>query len=157
VLPDRRQQKGIAVVEFAVGVLVVLFLMLAVVEIGRAYYTYATLTKAVRSGARYIAINARNSVGLVDLNDQNTLETKNLMIYGDIGGGEQRVLSNFETSDISLSRDDESSGAANPYVRVKADYNYVPLLGEISRFGVGGGTYELRFTMSSASNMRVLK
>ena len=84
-----KKQKGIAMVEFAVGVIILLLLMLVVAEAGRAFFSYNTLTKAVRGGVRYIAANAlkEDDSQVVSLTNQKITETRNMVIYGDLGGG----------------------------------------------------------------------
>ena len=49
-------QRGLSTVEFALVVNVVLILMFAVFEVGRAYFVYATLDEVTRRGARVAVV-----------------------------------------------------------------------------------------------------
>jgi Flp pilus assembly protein TadG len=49
------RQSGLAAVEFAITLPVLLLLMLGTAELGRMLSQYDTLTKSVRDGCRYVA------------------------------------------------------------------------------------------------------
>jgi len=51
-----RRQKGLSTVEFALVANVVLILLFAVFEIGRAYFIYSALDEVTRRGARIAAV-----------------------------------------------------------------------------------------------------
>ncbi len=53
----RRASRGQALIEFAFVVPVIVFLVAAFIEGGRAVYSYNTLTNAARQGARVAAVN----------------------------------------------------------------------------------------------------
>jgi len=48
-----RQQRGANLVEMALVLPLLLMLLMGVVDVGRAFYSYVTLTNAVREGARF--------------------------------------------------------------------------------------------------------
>ena len=52
---NRHRQRGLAIVEFAIVLPLLLLLSLATTELGRALYQQDTLNKAVRDGARHLA------------------------------------------------------------------------------------------------------
>ena len=52
----RRNEKGAAIVEFALVVPLLLLLLWGIVDIGRAFYTLNNLASAVREGARSAAV-----------------------------------------------------------------------------------------------------
>jgi Flp pilus assembly protein TadG len=58
-----RGGRGQALVEMALITPVLLFILLGITDIGRAYYQYTVMTNAVREGARYVAVNWSNSGG----------------------------------------------------------------------------------------------
>ena len=154
-LQSQITQRGIVVVEFAISVLVLLFVMLAAVEIGRAYYSYNTLTKAVQNGARYLASNAIGPEGLVDLTDPTLIsETQNMVVTGNLDGSGAAVLPDFNTGDISLSQTTAPSGVVNPYIRVVATYQYTPLLSSIP---APDSSPSFNFTFAAGSTMRALR
>ena len=86
------RQGGAVIVELAIVLPIMLFLMLATAEFGRAFFQYNTLTKAVRDGGRYAAANAlAGSLGTLDVN-AIAAETQQLVVYGNaIGNGDVNV------------------------------------------------------------------
>ncbi len=77
------RQQGLAMVEFAIVLPLLLFLMFAAAEFGRALFQYNTLLKAVRDGARYMAQNAFLGDG-TQINGDAPTEAMNLVVYGSI-------------------------------------------------------------------------
>lgn len=146
-----RQQRGVAAVEMAIVVSLLLVLMLAVGELGRAFFQYNTLTKAVRDGARYVSRNALDgTLGIVNITAQVNTETKNLVVYGTAGGGGSSMLPGFTTADVSV----VDAGANN--VTVSAVYAYAPVVGAtLPTFGLGSNP-SLTFTMRATVTMRAM-
>lgn len=62
------QQKGVAAVEFAILLPMLLLIAFGITEFGRAMYTYNTLVKATRDAARYAM--ARQPGGIADAGTQ---------------------------------------------------------------------------------------
>lgn len=147
------RQKGIALVEFSVGVIVLLVVMLGVAEAGRAFYSFNTLTKSVRGGVRYIADNALNNVPAVDLTAQKITETQNMVVYGQTTVG-TAVLPSLAPGDVDIAQT-FPSGTINPYIQVTASYDYTPIFGVIPALGLGGESRDFAFTMKARSTMRV--
>lgn len=149
------KQRGLASVEFAIGTVVILLLMLVSAEIGRIYYSYNTLTKAVRNGSRYLSTVALNSASLVDLSGKKMTRTRNLVVHGNPGGSGETLLDGLTSKDIKISQYN-SNEAISQYIRVSAAFNYQPMLGVISGFGFGED-HDFGFRMNVTSTMRVLK
>lgn len=128
-------QRGVAAVEFAIILPVVMLLMLATAELGRAFYQYNTLTKAVENGARYLADVAINgTTGVIDDNIGNTVEAlnvRNLVVYGKMAGGSVPVLENLSISNIDVTKVDAD------HVSVSATYTYTPMFVQLPMFGFG--------------------
>lgn len=72
-----QNQKGIALVEFALILPMLVMLLFLTAEFGRAYYQYDTLTKAVRQSARYLSVRAQGT-GMAG--------ARNIIVYGNPGG-----------------------------------------------------------------------
>jgi Flp pilus assembly protein TadG len=51
----RRREKGTATVELAIVFPILLLLFVGTAELGRLFYTYTTLAKATKTGARYLS------------------------------------------------------------------------------------------------------
>lgn len=153
--PNVFRQRGLASVEFAIGTVVILLLMLASAEIGRIYYSYNTLTKAVRNGSRYLSTVALNSASVVDLTGDKIARTRNLVVKGNPGGSGNSLLEGLTSRNIEISQH-KSNEAISQYVQVSAAFNYQPMLGVISGFGFGED-HDFGFKMKVTSTMRVLK
>ena len=75
----KNKQTGVALVEFALVLPLLLILTFIVTEYSRALYEYNTLTKSVRDAARYLSIQTPNDT-------TKYLIAKNLVVYGNPAG-----------------------------------------------------------------------
>lgn len=75
--PRRQLQRGVAIVEFALALPLLLLLTFTVTELGRALYQYNTLAKSVRDAARYLSMQQPGT---------HTAEARNLIVYGNTAG-----------------------------------------------------------------------
>lgn len=97
----RDAQRGNALMEFA-GSLALLAVMFAgIFEIGYSFYTYGTLVSAVRSGARYAAMQPRGAGA-----DPAVVAkaVRNVVVYGDPAPAEraQPVVAGLTTDHVEL-------------------------------------------------------
>lgn len=151
-------QRGLAAIEFAIVLPLILLLMLGTAEVSRAFYQYNTLSKAARDGVRYLADVALNgTTGLIELDTQegNTGQTKrerarNLVVYGNLSGTGTPLLDGLTVDDVTIS----ALGA--DHVRVDASYTYQPMLPSIPTFGFTGSNIATNFTFQASTSMRAL-
>ena len=133
-----RSQRGLVVVELAITLPLIVLIMFATAELGRAFFQYTTLTKAVEAGTRYYSSD--QTVGTDKITD--------VVVYGTPkGGGDGRkpVLPN---NPINVTVDTDVDGD----VRVTANYKFEPMLGaKLPIFGEIAG-----FTMTVSHTMRAL-
>ena len=149
---SRHRQRGLATMEFAIALPLIILLALAVTELGRGLYQYNTLTKAVRDGARYLSNVAVGPFGTVDINPHIT-DTINLVVYGDVDGGTP-VLPNFDPANVTVSAVDvplPGGGISPNHVRVSATYTFTPLFPALSNLG-----YSMVPTMTASTVERAL-
>lgn len=73
----KNEQQGVALVEFALVLPVLLILAALTIDLGRAVFRYNTTVKTVRDAARYLSVQAPNS---------HQTETRNLIVYGNTAG-----------------------------------------------------------------------
>lgn len=73
----KKHQSGVALVEFALVLPLLLLLSFTVVEFGRALYQYNIITKSVRDGVRYLSVQTPNT---------HLSEARNLIVYGNLDG-----------------------------------------------------------------------
>jgi hypothetical protein len=70
-----------------------LILILAgAIQLARVFYTYHTLEKAVRGGARLLS--AASNVNYCDAGDASITATKNFIVYGNLDGAGTPILQN---------------------------------------------------------------
>lgn len=74
-----RRQRGVAIVEFALILPMLLVMTFITTEFGRALYQYNTLVKSVRDAARYLSVQTPNDATTM-------LRARNLVVYGDPRG-----------------------------------------------------------------------
>jgi Flp pilus assembly protein TadG len=128
-----RRQSGVAALEFAIALPVLLLLLVATAEVGRLLSQYDTLTKSVRDAARYLASNALGgSTGVVVITPQVQSQTQNLVVTGNVNGTGGAVLPGLVATNVTVATVDSA------HVSVSAAYNYQPLLGAVlPTFGIG--------------------
>ena len=76
---SRRTQAGSALIEFAGSLILLSVMFSGIFEIGYSFYTYSELVTAVRAGARYAALQPRESAA----NPVVAEAVRNLVVYGD--------------------------------------------------------------------------
>ncbi len=70
-----RRQRGLALVEFAICLTVLITIVFGISEFARAIFQYNTLTKAARDAARYLAVRDPSTATAIS-------ETKCIAVYG---------------------------------------------------------------------------
>ena len=87
------RQRGVAAIEFALILPLLLVLTFATTEIGRALYEYASVAKSVRATARYLAMQNPNT---------HQTEAANLVVYGYVTppSGARPLAANLTTSNV---------------------------------------------------------
>lgn len=145
------RQRGLAVVEFALTLPVLLLLMLATAEFGRMLSQYDTLTKAVRDSCRYVASKAAvGTTYVVSITSQLQGEAGNLVAYGNTNGTGTALLPGLAPSNVTV------ADAGGGYVSVSATYTYSPMIGNtLPTFGLGN-PISLNLSLKTAVTMRAL-
>jgi Flp pilus assembly protein TadG len=151
----RRRQSGLAMVEFAISVPVLLLLMFGTFEFGHFLIQYSTLNDAVRNASRYAAGkasgdttgNLKTGAAWTSLVTQAT----NLAVFGNITGTPPVVLPSLNATNITVTPD-----LVNKYVTVAAAYPYTPLFGAVIPTFMGGGGISTAFTLNISVTMRAL-
>jgi TadE-like protein len=100
---SKNEERGQSLVELALVVPILMLIAFGVIEFGRAYYQYNTLTKAVRDGARYMSYHIYNST-----EEGNCAK---LVVYGNSVGTGSPILPGLTTAKIQML----SSGGTTPY------------------------------------------
>lgn len=144
------RQRGLAVVEMAIVLPLLLLLLLGAAEIGRAFYEYNTLQKTVRDGARYLAENASpGSTGIIIITPTVATTTRNLVAYGSPVPGRPLLR--------GLAPDNVTITVPNPtHVAVTANYTYTPMFVSIPTFGLRAGNITVPTAFRASVTMRAL-
>ena len=148
---ERSRERGIATVEFAIVLPVLLLLLFSVTELGRAMVRYNALTKALQDGARYAAANALlGTTGAVNVDAQLQAKVRNVVVFGNAAGGGAPILQGLQTSQILL------VDAGGDQIRLEANYPYVPLFGSVLPNFRLGSSINTAFVMQASVSMRAL-
>jgi Flp pilus assembly protein TadG len=73
----RKKQQGVAIIEFALVLPLILLMIAVTTEFGRAMYEYGLLAKSVRDAARYLSVQTPGT---------HTTQARNLVVYGNTAG-----------------------------------------------------------------------
>lgn len=73
----RHRQRGVALVEFAFVLPLLLIVTLLCAELGRAVYRYNSTAKTVRDAVRYLSVQTPGT---------HVAEARNLILYGNVAG-----------------------------------------------------------------------
>src|SRR3954469_22379121 len=127
----KNTQSGVALVEFALVLPLLLLLTFIVTEYSRALYQYNTLAKSVRDAARYLSTQTPGTKIAV---------SKNLVVYGNLTGAGNPLALGMSVSNVN---DPvwQTAGAApviNTVTVKVSNYTFSPLFA--SAFGVNFGT-----------------
>jgi Flp pilus assembly protein TadG len=149
-----RRQRGLAAVEFAIVAPVLLLLMLAVAEFGRALYQYNTLSKAVRDSARYYSTHAFVGTTTVEDPAAKTYAT-NLVTYGNGSGAGEPLLPSGSPLTAAATT---ATGADGTFVTVTATYTFTFLPGNplAGLLGLFGSTLADSLALTSTVTMRAI-
>ena len=90
-MKTRNRQSGVALIEFALVLPLLLLMTFVVTEYSRALYQYNTLTKSVRDAARYLSMQDPGTrIG----------QAKNLVVYGNPAGTGSALAIGLTTSQV---------------------------------------------------------
>jgi len=80
----KHKQRGQAVMELALQIPIMMLLLFGAVQVGRVFFTYHTLQKAVRGGAGLIARSV--NVDYCAIADPALADARNFIVYGNLQG-----------------------------------------------------------------------
>lgn len=143
----RHDERGTQLVELALVMPILVLLFAATAEFGRFFYTYSTLAKATRAGARYLSSKP------VDTTFKG--KAQNLVVYGDEGAGcsGAAVVTNLVCANVDVKKTVGAGGLTTVTVAIK-DFQYQPLfdLGKLT----GSSTLSLKVNVGASSTMKHL-
>ena len=150
------RQRGLAMVEFAIAVPVLLLLMFGAADFGHMMIQYSELNDSVRNAARYVS-----GAALAGTDDTmktgaawTTLATQgaNLAVFGNIAGTAPAVLPGLNTGQITV-----SENTANDTITVSAAYPYTSFFGfDVAMPTFSGGSISTTFSLKITTVMEAL-
>lgn len=131
-----RRQRGLAMVETAVAMPVLLLLLVAVGDLGHALYQYNILERTVRDATRYLADAAIcDASGVIKINECNArTPTINLAVYGAPVSRGNPLLPGLAAGDVAI-QELPAGAVTKTHVRVVITYNFDAFFPVIPVFG----------------------
>jgi hypothetical protein len=116
-----KEERGTQILELAIALPVMLMLLGSVAEFGRFFYTYTTLTNAVRGGARHACKWEKNASWTVP-------ETQRMVVYGDFNDTSNGpILPGLTTGNVQVIANGPSVNNIDSVTVKITGYNYQPL------------------------------
>jgi Flp pilus assembly protein TadG len=145
-------ERGTQMVEFALLLPFLILLFASAIEMGRMFYTYTSLAKTTKIGARYLSTKSLSSGSYVTADSD---AAKNLVVCGRTAScsGQTPVALNLAPGNIAITP--PGSGTGTRYVTVTITYSYQPLVFNLSHL-TGSTAPSLQFTFTPSTTMRYL-
>ncbi len=121
----KKNQRGAALVEFAIAATIFLTAVFAVLEFGRALWIHNALVDATRRGARYAVTQGQGASAAI----------QNVTVYGNPDGTGTPLIDGLTTTKVNVRHSDYQLGSGSVTVKIEAyDFNFVlPFLGTAIR------------------------
>jgi len=148
----RQPAKGLAIIEMAIILPILILLTLAAGEFGRAFIQYSRLSHRVQSAARFVAENAlQGTTGVALLTSTVNTQARNLVVYGTPSVGTTPAVPGLSPDDVVVTVTPEG------VISVSINYAYKPVIGEVfPAFGFGEDIETAAISMNPKSVMRAL-
>ena len=117
-----RHERGTQLVELALVLPIMLMLFASIAEFGNFFYTYTTLDKATRGGARYLVSKPFNAM--------QQANAASLVVYGDANAGcsGTPILNGLTCSNVSITGIGGSAGYPDRVSVQIVNFQYQPLI-----------------------------
>lgn len=100
--PRKRRQRGLALVEAAIALPLLLLVLIPVGEVVRAFVQYNILAHQTRSAVRHVAERAINdTTGVPDIDADLVAEARNIVVYGSPVAGAAPLLPGLTIAEVS--------------------------------------------------------
>ena len=140
-----RRDSGGAIVEMAIVFPILLLLFVGTAEVGRLFYTYTTLAKATKLGARYLSNKKELTTGTQTERDALVLKAQNFVVCGyEDCDGRTPIVPGLTTANINVTLPDTTQVLTSVRVEITG-YQYTR--GVFTLAGVTGNNtlyFELR-------------
>ena len=143
-----RRENGTHLAELAIALPVMLVMLGGLAEFGRFFYTYTTLTNAVRAGARHACKWEKNASWTFP-------ETSKMVVYGDYSDTSNGpILPGLSTANVQIQANGPSVNNVDSVTVKIVNYTYQPLfdLGKLT----GISALSLSIDMNASATMHQL-
>jgi hypothetical protein len=143
-----RRERGSQLVELAIALPVLLLLLGAATEFARYFYTYSTLTNAVRAGARHASKWQRSASWTFP-------ETSNMVVYGDFTDTSHGpIVPGLTTGNVIVQANGPSANNVDSVTVKIVNYKYQPLF-DVGKL-TGIPSLSLNIDMNASATMHQL-
>ena len=159
----RHHSAGVAIVEFAIILPLLVVILAGITELGRALYQQNTLYKSVSAGARYLARAANvidKTTCVLPTGTAAEATARNLVIYGEKAATGSPLLPNLDSADDTVAQITISSNLEDDFpktdldgvsvtedicvISINAEVNFKGIFGEIVIPFSTIGTFKIR-------------
>lgn len=146
----KKKQNGVALVEFALILPLLLILTFITTEFGRALYQYNTIAKSLRDASRYLSVQ---DPSIVTTDPAKITIAKNLVVYGNPSGTGSPLALGLSTSHVPAPTwKFEGTGPAINAVTIKVTgYKFRPLITGVFGLSFGDANGDIPFGDVSAT------
>ena len=158
-----KREDGSSIIELAIVFPILLVLFVGIAELGRLIYTYTTLAKATKTGARYLSTSRNVTKGDTDEIAAAKEEARSLVVCGYLDcTNKPPIVPGLTTAKVTIC--DNYSVPCTPvipagpikYFRVEiTDYPYTPGVWNLETMA-GGGSSTIYFSLSPNTEMRYM-
>jgi len=142
------REQGTHIVELSIALPILLVLFGGLAEFGRFFYTYSTLSNAVRAGARHACKWEKNASWTFP-------ETSKMVVYGDYTDTSKGpILPGLSTSNVQIIANGPSANKVDSVTVKIINYPYQPLLDLGKLTGISG--LSLNINLNASATMHQL-
>ena len=150
-----RRDTGSAIIEMAIVFPILLLLFVGTAEVGRLFYTYTTLAKATKLGARYLSNKKEITAGTEAERDALVLAAKNLVVcgYEDCEGKTPIVPGLDPVTNVEVTLPDTTAVISSVRVEIK---NYTYTRGVFTLAGFTASPGDAYFELKPGTTIRYM-
>ncbi len=158
-----RREDGSSIIELAIVFPILLVLFVGVAELGRLFYTYTTLAKATKVGARYLSTSRNVVKGDADEIAAAKAEARSLVVCGYLDCTDKPpIVPGLTTAQVLIC--DNYSVPCTPvipaatikYFKIEiTNYSYSPGVFNLETM-TGGGSSSIYFPLTPSTEMRYM-
>lgn len=147
--PAQTHQQGVAAIEFALLIVLLLAIVSGVIEFGKVFWYYDTLAKSTRDSARFLSLSRISSTEAITQAFLDDAKDKVVAVASAAG-----IPADFTAEDVEVECDPDCD--APDYVTVRIDAYPVTIGGWIPIF-IPTGTTTWSRTLSPYTTMRYMR